>query len=309
MSDQIEKIIPHTVLELPNYIDVGHVFDALSRRDDEALIAASSRAYSQEKYFDCLKNQVAFTTYTTGNSKGARETLSHYCAMIMVPILLPPSHQGLLQSGAVGRELSTRVVDWLRGWFNNQVQVSIFNTPVGYEEICVWSPSVMLERLEQLACRTPPTVSPPPNFDFNLPSDAARLAFVVAAAQQPIEYPALPPVDHVVDSQFCSRLGGALEISGPQYGRVHVLAPDLASTAIEQGIIRWLMQLHEGHGIDRWDLMQINQNLAILQLEVGDKPGLTSPIPLRAHQLGIDGVQRVVEYVNSIGRRIRTTAH
>lgn len=309
MSDQIEKIIPHTVLELPHYIDVGYVFDALSRRDDDALIEAASRAYSQEKYFDCLKNQVGFTTYTSGKSKGERAALSHYCAMVMVPVLLPTTHHGLLQSGAVDREISTRVVDWLRDWFDNQVQVSIFNAPIGYEEICVWSPSVMREKLEQLACRTPPTVSLPPNFEFYLPSEATRLAFVVAAVQQPVEYPALPPVDPLADTQFCSRLGGALEISGSRGGRVHVLAPALASTAIEQGILKWLMQLHEGHGIDRWDLMQINQDLSMLQLEVGDNPGHTSPIPLRAHQLGIDGVQRVVAYVNSIGRRIRTAAH
>lgn len=301
---------PHERIDLPNYIDIGLMFDALERRDDETLWNAARLAPSQVEFFEQLRNQVGFTKYRIGSGNGnkgrlgRREPLSQLCAMFFVPVIMPARYASLRGNAAGMSPAIKQFVNWLRSWFENKMEISIFNAPVSYEEISIWSPSVMREKLEQLACKKEPTIAMPPDFNFCLPDDAPALAYFVAAAQQPVEYPALPPINPMADMGFTAKVSGAIQVcgDGAEFEAVETLVPNYASEALEEGLKRWLAAIHQKCGIGRWDATPMNQDLVMLQLEVGDSPGHTSPIPLRAHQLGLDAVDRIIAYVDSVGR-------
>jgi hypothetical protein len=49
--------------------------------------------------------------------------------------------------------------------------------------------------------------------------------------------------------------------------------------------------------------------LVVLQLEVGEDAQHTSPIPLRAHQLGLDGIEALLGKVAAVGTGNLTLPH
>jgi len=97
---------PHERIDLPNYIDIGLMFDALERRDDEMLWNAARQAPSQTRFFEHLRNQVGFTKYRIGAGTGsrqrasAREPLSQHCAMFLVPMILPARYANMRGNAA-----------------------------------------------------------------------------------------------------------------------------------------------------------------------------------------------------------------
>jgi hypothetical protein len=79
------------------------------------------------------------------------------------------------------------------------------------------------------------------------------------------------------------------------------MQPTFASEAIATGVHGWVKSIHQERGIGRWDVVPVGQDLVLLHLEVGESPSHTSPIPLNAHQLGLDGVRAIIEYVAAVG--------
>lgn len=310
MTDDSKVISPHERFEMPELADIGFVFDALERRDDQSLWEAAKRAPSHVGFFEQLRNQVGFTTYTTGR-EGARRSVAHHCAMLMVPVILPAGYATLRGNPSVTVPIVKQMVRWMGGWLQHKAEISFFNAPISYEEICIWTPSTMREKLEHLAVKKEPTLALPPDFNFYLPAEAPSLAFFVAAAQQPLDYPALPVLNPAADLALVSMISGAIQVAadGSTMLPVETLVPNYASEAMEAGILRWLSVIDAEFGIGRWDVQPVNQDLVVLQLEVGERPGHTSPIPLRAHQLGLPGIERIIGYVSAVGKGVLADMH
>lgn len=310
MTNENNLLSPHVRLDMPELADVGLVFDALERRDDESLWEAAKRAPSQVGFFEQLRNQVGFTTYTTGRD-GPRRSVAHHCAMLMVPVILPAGYAAFRGNPNASLPVVKKMVRWMGEWLEHKAEISFFNVPISYEEICIWSPSTMREKLEHLAVKKEPTLALPPDFNFYLPAEASSLGFFVAVAQRPLDYPALPPVNPASDLALVSMISGAIQVAagGSSMLPVETLVPNYASESMEAGILRWLTTLHQMFGIGRWDVQPVNQDLVVLQVEVGERPGHTSPIPLRAHQLGLPGIERIIGYVASVGTGILAGMH
>lgn len=289
--------------EYPDLGDFGQIFDALQRRDDALLWELARTTRSQEQFFNQLRNEVGFTSYQTAKGQKRREALTHHCAMMMMPVILTGDASELINKADAVEPTIRQVVWWLREWFEYKVDVAIFNAPVPYEEVCIWTPSIMREKLEQLSVKREPTLALAPDFNLCLPPGAPRLSFFVTCAQQIGEGPRLPDFNAQADDKLVSRVRGALQVltPGERLGEVGVLVPDFASESMSAGLLEWIKTIHMQCGIGRWDAVPVDQDLVVLHLEVGENPSKTSPIPLRAHQLGLDGIRSVVEYVAAIG--------
>jgi len=87
-----------------------------------------------------------------------------------------------------------------------------------------------------------------------------------------------------------------------------VLPPNFASDALCEGILRWLEEIAATAGIKRWDAQMVDQDLVVLQLELGEDAVTTNPIPLRAHQLGLDGLEKILKRVGELGTGCLTHA-
>lgn len=292
--------------EMRSLADLRQMFDALERRDDASLWKAAKAAPSQAEFFEQLRDQVTTTTYEAGKPGAGKrgEKLRYHCCLTMVPVVLPHGSRGIIDDSKALKPAVQQLRAWLQEWFDHRVEVSIFNLVVGYAEVCVWSPSMMREKLDRLAVQKEPTLALPPDFEFNLPEGAPALGFLVGAIHRPLEWPRVPEADFDEDARFSTRVSGALQVCSQQacLQAPIVSPPDHAGEALVCGITTWLEEIHRSHGIGRWDLQPVDQDLVVLQLEVGDEATRTSPIPLRAHQIGLDGIERIVAVAARLGR-------
>jgi hypothetical protein len=308
--------LPEVPYEIPRFeiksLDAAReIFDALGARDDKWILEAARRAESQEMFFEQLRGQVGFTTYSGVVKDFAKHKMEYHCALIMVPVILQSSQCDLIGNEAALSPVIMNVRRWLQEWFENKVEISLYSAPLGYDEICQWTPSIMREKLEQLASKSEPTIEVPPRFDFHLPDEAPGLAFFTAAVHRPLVWPTLPPEDTEGDLALQARLAGSLEVcaSGAVPSRVTVLPPQFASEAIASGLAAWVTAIHQKFGLKRWDVQQCDQDQAVLQLEVGEGAVHTSPIPVRTHQLGLDGIETILAHVAQMGSGYLVTRH
>jgi hypothetical protein len=288
-------------LEIPGLGDFTKIAEAMNKKDEALLWEAAKNAKSQAQFFERLRNECGMTSFSTGSKM--QHLVRHHSAMIMVPLVLAPESALLVGNPEAMKAINHQVVQWISEWFEYQSEITIFNSPVAYEEICVWSPLDMRAKLEQLSSISTSSTFSLPDASFNLPENAPRLAFVVAAVQRAAEFPTLPPVDALTDASFKGRLAGAIQVlaASKESVDVSVFVPDYASEALLAGLLFWVQRLHETVGIHRWDAVPAGKDVVILQLELGEDARKTSPIVLRAHQLGIGGVQKVLDYVAKTG--------
>jgi hypothetical protein len=298
-------MIHQRTFEVENYIDPKPIFDALERRDDKALWAAESAAPSQQLFFERLKEQVGFTTYLTGAESGSR--LTHHCSLLMVPFI---AAGGTLENltGKNSKGTIKTIVNWLSDWIAKPYTISSFHVPLHYQEVSVWGPSLMRERLDQLITKHAPKVALDLDFNFQLPPDAPMLSFLVTAVHSPMEWAVLPPEDMLGDLELESKISGALQFCAGSGNDIHVLEPKFSSEAIRTGIMEWIKAIHETCGINSWDAIPVARDMVILHLSVGEQDHL-SPIPLRAYQIGLDGVETVLGMVGTLCKRGVQTSH
>lgn len=277
--------------EVDGFIDPQPIFDALERRDDAAIWAAESSSPSQEQFYERLREQVGHTTYETTSSR-TRARVRHHCSMLMVPFLMEPDAADRLTGDATKGPIKT-IVRWLTNWMGNSYTMTAFQIPLHYREISIWGPSTMRARLDQLINKEAPSVAIEPDFFFNLPAEAPSLSFLMAAVHSPLEWAKLPPEDGAGDMQITKQISSALQYCIGEEAGVSVLAPDFSSNAIKSGLLSWLDAIHLRCGIKHWDAIPTAKDMVMLMLEAGSENG-SARIPLRAHQIGFDGIQQVL---------------
>lgn len=295
-------------LDIPGLGDFAKIAEAMNKKDEALLWEAAKHSKSQAHFFERLRNECGMTSFSTGSKM--QHLVRHHSAMIMVPLVLAPESALLVGNPDAMKPINHQVVQWIAEWFDHQSEITIFSSPVAYEEICIWSPLDMRAKLEQLSSIRTASNFALPDASFNLPEHAPRLSFVVAAIQRAAEFPTLPPVDALTDASFQGRLAGAIQVLAASKASVDVsvLVPDYASEALLAGLLAWVQRLHEVVGIYRWDAVPAGKDVVILQLELGEDARKTSPIVLRAHQLGIEGVQKVLDLVAKTGTGLLGTS-
>lgn len=302
--------------EVQGLSDPQAVFDALERRDDLSIWNAARLAPSQDLFYEQLRAQVGYSTHHYGQAKNANKGLRHHCAMVMMPLIFRPRFTNALSSPfqTAGTNCAiTTISAWIGQWLDYKSDISLVSTPIGYSEICRWSPSDMRERLDKLVAEKTFCISTAGDQaaqenSFRLPEDAPKLMFIVGYIQRPLEWPTLPAEDALKDMKLTSKVVAAMQFCSGRNVQDEITArpPSFASEALADGISCWLDAIHAHNGICRWDVEQVDQDVVNLHLEVGEDANETSAIPLRAHQLGICGVENTLKHVAAIGSGLIT---
>ena len=285
-------------LSVPGLSDLMKIAEALDKKDEALLWEAAKSSKSQSAFFDRLRDECSMAVYSIG-SRRSQYVVNHHCALFMIPVIMSANAEANLADAKAMRPVATHLARWLQQWFSNTTEVTVFNVATSYQEICNWSPLVMREKLLQLSKQSGGFSFLSPDMDFQLPATAPRLAFLIAGLQRPMEIPTLPRLDPVADETFRSRIEGALQVVSPMSSRIDVRVelPDYASSALQKGLMRWLDALHAVHPILRWDAMPAGNDAVYLQLVLEDDEPVVSRFMLRAHQLGMDGVAKVLDHV------------
>lgn len=293
--------------EIPDLNTAYEIRRALECRNDDMLWEVARRASSQQVFYEQLRSQVLTLSYTariaksTARMKAGRSDMQ--CALVMVPVVVGESARELVSDPEVLAPVAGQIREWLQEWFEFKEVITMFSSLIDYAEVCQWTPSITRGKAQRLVNSGMADEVTPEAHEFHLPADAARLAFFTAIIQRPMEAPALPPLDPEGDRVLCAKIEGAIQLCNGRRGLapVRVLTPSFASEAIESGVDAWLRTLVDQHGMRRWDVQQADQDVVLLQLEVGEDQPYAALIPLRAHQLGLDGVERCIARVADLG--------
>jgi hypothetical protein len=291
-------------VEVPDLTVVRDIGAALRNSDDKMLWDAARRAQSQAVFYEQLRAQVAVTTYSGVVPRVNKNRLQYQCALVMVPILLPESEAHLIGSPLTA-PVMPNIRNWLQEWFESQGEITMFGSLFGYHDVCMWSPTMLRKRLMHLTDKrhaTPDAVTVAYE-EYGLPPGAPNLAFIIAALLRPLARPTLPYLDPEGDLILRARISGALQLcsESKRPGPVEALIPGFASEAIADGLDAWLKGIAKAAPIRRWDVQQADQDIVLLQLELGDDATHTRAIPLRAHQLGLDGIEDRIKVVAGLG--------
>ena len=298
-SNYQERSIPTFVedsIEIPALTVIQTLGEALRTRNEALIWEVARNTPSQGLFFNELLNQVGFSTYELGNRPRNHR---QYCTLLMMPVILPAHAAALVDDPGVLSRVIKALHPWISEWYDG-VGLTMYNTLSGYEEIASWTPSIMRERLEHLTTGVKPKLINPADYPIGLPEIAPRLAYVVLASQQPLEFPGQPELSPVKDATLLAQVSGFLDVHSPTEAgpRVRALLPDLASRSIADGLVAWITALQTELGIGAWDANPVSQNTVILELGLGDE-GHTCQLPLHAHQIGLDGVDRVLSCVSA----------
>ena len=300
--------------EVQGLTDPQAVFDALERRDDPSIWNAARTAPSQAMFYEQLRAQVGYATYHRGQPKNGKPGLPHHCAMVMTPLILPPGYNSSIfgETSETNRTITT-MAGWISQWLDYKSEISLVSVPIAYSEICTWSPSEMRETLDNLVAKKtfstlPSAAKAEQEAALRLPADTPKLMFNVGYIQLALEWPTLPPENPLEDMRLTTKIAAAMQFCSNQkiHGEMTVRPPSFASEALADGIICWLDAIHANNGVYKWDVEQVDQDVVTLHLEVGENALETSAIPLRAHQLGIYGVENVLKHVAAIGSGLIT---
>ncbi len=302
--------LPRFVLEAAD--DLRAIYDALERRDDSWLQDAAARASRQDSFFEHLRGQVGYTTYVAAAKRGGHRVEIN-SALILIPVLLQPAAASFLSDGSKElRPTISLIRSNLQDWLGYQVEVTLYSAPIAYDEICMWTPSMMREKLEHLALRKQPSLKVESRADFKLPEGSPTLAFLAGAISKPLTWPTLPMAEAMPDVRLRQRIEAAIDVAVPNRsvsGSCRVLAPDFAAEAIQAGIEAWIPALREYCGARLWDVEMYNQDTVIVHLQADEEAAKTCAVPLRAHQVGLDGIQSIVNVAGQHGQTVQATRH
>jgi hypothetical protein len=132
-------LLPVAIADLKIVRDIG---TALELRDDMALWAAARRAESQAVFYEQLRSQVGYTTFSGALKRIHKSRLQYHVALLGVPVLLTGSDATLVGNSQATKTAMKNVRAWLQEWFEYRVEITLYSSLFGYHDICMWTPSL-----------------------------------------------------------------------------------------------------------------------------------------------------------------------
>lgn len=279
--------------------------DALARKSTDRVwqIAMSASGTSQHAVYEAMQ---AHTFNVSHARRVPGGLLAHEnTSLVLWPVLIDGGHaetadQDSLPLGNVDRYLAQALLTAANG----ECHASLLSALYSYSFIAGQGPVILRSIMESLVDRSgggfksemcDPTLSPV------CPTDAPALKFVVGALTRRNAWPSLPAPEHPKAVELKTKVEAALQFDFAK-SRTRTMdlkcgAVDLASGAIEAGVTMWLKALSTRYGFGTWDAQPSGQDRVDLFVELMEADTPFAQIPLRAHQIGMAGVERVIASV------------
>lgn len=295
------------IIDDPAITELIEIRRALDRHDDDALDAAAAAAPDRRMFYERLRHQSGHVQYSFGRK--APHPVRMRATMQMTPVITrwpepwPIKHR--LKDIEAAMVQAQRAIC---GWIGRDRHIlRLLSQPVPYTDVCHWSATDLQKivlSIAQLRGAFPARQGSERLYGFG--PGVPTLRMIVGAIQSPFG----DPPDYLGGVSFRDALAeellaalhagihGAADAAGdtrhaPWEGRTHVRMPDAPGEALLDGVCAWIEVLAEDVGIEDWDVQWVADGAASLSLRLRE---IEQPaaIVLRAHQLGLDGIERVV---------------
>ena len=243
---------------------------------------------------DALAELVGRLEYESSNTRIFSE-------IFLLPII-QNAGENIVHNKPVWKASSEAIGAAVRQWFPNDHVTTLFPTAPN-DWIANWTPNVTRWFLftMKLGGKSDPVSFPA--WEIELPESAPKLGFMVIVCSRQRGWPITPNLDSSSDSRLKTIVRCALQMAEGSPGcQPIVLSPQRIAPAVTDGIIQWLVQLHEvtaitgfvvGHSTEPTDVVQIT-----LRLDSEDVP--LTRFNLRMHQIGMTGLHEILAVLQSV---------
>ncbi len=288
---------------------------ALATLDADRILRAANLGLPLEDYYEAVRAHTLNRTVTAFRGKAV--TAIRNSAMVMIPVLVFPEKVagGEKSKVCLSRDTVGLVATAFAEWSPRPVRVVMSNDLLSYAEVVRYDPIHLRQVLNQLS---PDEDLHAPEFSQEdiwscvykqlVPNDFPRLHFVCSAITRKNALPLIPSAMTHGSRPMFQKIEQALRFDLASTSdfdtALQVIVPDEGDQAIEAGVKAWLSVLHAKYRIGRWDAVpQSGDRVDIyFELEESSQGGLV--IPLRTYQVGIRGVERIIQFIGSLGTAI-----
>ena len=104
---------PNPEISYPDVWEHSRLCHALASRNDALLWDMARTAHSKDEFFNLLKNEVGFNSYKTGvPGKKMRHELTHFCAMMMLPVVTVSESKEVITKSEPVNPLISKLIPW-----------------------------------------------------------------------------------------------------------------------------------------------------------------------------------------------------
>jgi hypothetical protein len=242
-----------------------------------------------------------------------------YSSLILWPIILDPRILGNIKEGEA--KLTEGLTVWLahemQDWTDYTSTLCLLENLFSYDFIVNSSPLTMRLMLDQMALRSQiqdgPGTNAMDNLEIEVPEGAPRLYFLLGTLSRFNEWPVLRHVDHHTTYSLVRKVEGSLRVelceSKGTFGLdLHAGIPQFLDAGIVSGIAQWLTILKESYAFDGWSVETFGTDLIELSFAIDDGLGSVICVPVCKHQLGSNGVVRILEYASGLTGQLSVRA-
>jgi hypothetical protein len=278
------------------------IWKTLLRSADQAGCLETIRAHSTFSYYAQPKGH-----------RGQRFLRSG--ALTPMPIILDREAIATLEHGEAAMQNAKIVMDATTRWWHKLPGTYLVNANqnlYGYNEVCAWSPLVPRRIADYMSGELLDDQDPTAQAqklvletevaELQLPNEFPMLAFLFMQTRSMDGYIELPAINDQEDQYFKDVVRAAYTTA--QHPRPTVLTPHFFGYAVEEGLMAWVRAIHNVRAIVSWTIQQPALDVRILSLWFGEAEEAFH-IPLRAYQLGLDGIERVLACVEAVTKEGR----
>jgi hypothetical protein len=294
---QVEREVQTATFPLLNLIQ------AIEQRDEDRVWALYRAARNRPQFLDWLANWCGLRVATRKEAPEASHVGTWVHVLFAIPIVSNPG-----DSAPAADALSSLAAS-IKRWFGEDHEVHLLCKPRNYTALARWSPLTQKEYLAAL-CGTRLAGAAPwiANLDA-VDRDLPALDFLIGAVGTRSGAPEFPegglgPEDRLLQQEIgFAMLGRSAGELDDNVGRV---AP--FSDAVHSGLLLWIDALARLQIVQSWSVEPLDLDVLLLELDGVDNQ--CWKLPIRLHQIGLHGIDLVIERLASqLGRPRQRVGH
>jgi hypothetical protein len=272
---------------------------AITRADHEAIWQLYQQVPDQAQYLDWLADLAGNRSQDYPHRRDPSRMSTWRQTMIAAPIVVCPDHWKVSPPPQTDRAAAASLLLPIQAWLGQGQEAGLVAPLVPYADLCRWSPLTQQEYLADMAKSSHAGPAPWLNVAPQLSPELPQLSFLVGSAQRWLACPQLPQPGSRGELNLRERLAAsaAYMLHHPVQA-LEVRAPMIFHQGVLEGLLAWLTALADHCAFRSWQLHPAQHDLVWLELTGTDMQQAAQIIPLRRHQIGLHGLDLIVEQLH-----------
>lgn len=280
----------------------------MDQYDMNAVWAMAGGSVQPSEFYEALKLHTFNLSRKT--LKGRAVVAEHNSTLFMCPVVLSSDMARRSQATSNSAErskLARLIASNIQRWIAYRSEVRLVAGFASYQGLVTQEPEYFRRLLSNLVWYTEDQgIKVGSAFATEeLPADAPQLCFLMGSFTSLSEWPTTPGVHDLSSLDLRDKLKGTLRFQletdtdhvSHCDSQIEVASPMFGDQAIECGLKMWLSKLGSEIGFKAWSVGQMQGDMIELQMLLNtDEGGKWISVPVRAHQVGVDGVERIIAH-------------